>query len=203
MGTGFIPGVNYSRGVLLTPHPLLVPWSWKCRAIPLLPLWAVRPIQSLSACTRVTFTFTFNFDSPFAFRALFWIIETALSSVWLVATEATGGSYVSRTRILIMFDLHSKLGQGLLRAMARIRVISWFPWHDSKCRSYGQARVRFVCLTPAHSLREEQESGTCEETDCGGRGSISGQSILDMWQEALPLEQAAASCHQLSTVSYN
>jgi hypothetical protein len=29
------------------------------RAIPLLPLWAVRPVQSLSACTRVTFTFTF------------------------------------------------------------------------------------------------------------------------------------------------
>ena len=27
------------------------------RAIPLLPLWAVRPIQNLSACTRVTFTF--------------------------------------------------------------------------------------------------------------------------------------------------
>ena len=29
------------------------------RAIPLLLLWAVRPVQSLSACTRVTFTFTF------------------------------------------------------------------------------------------------------------------------------------------------
>jgi hypothetical protein len=27
------------------------------RAIPLLPLWAVRPVQSLSACTRVHFTF--------------------------------------------------------------------------------------------------------------------------------------------------
>jgi hypothetical protein len=30
------------------------------RALPLLPLWAVRPAQSLSACTRVTFTFTFS-----------------------------------------------------------------------------------------------------------------------------------------------
>ena len=28
-------------------------------AIPLLPLWAVRPVQSLSACTRVHFNFTF------------------------------------------------------------------------------------------------------------------------------------------------
>jgi len=35
-----------------------VPGSWKGRAIPLLPLWAVRPVQSLSACTRVQFTFT-------------------------------------------------------------------------------------------------------------------------------------------------
>ena len=31
------------------------------RAIPLLPLWAVRPVQCLSACTRVHFTFTFTF----------------------------------------------------------------------------------------------------------------------------------------------
>ena len=41
------------------PSPLLVPWSRKGRAIPLLPLWAVRPVQSFSACTRVTFTFRF------------------------------------------------------------------------------------------------------------------------------------------------
>ena len=33
------------------PHPLLLPWSRKSIAIPLLPLWAVRPVQSLSACT--------------------------------------------------------------------------------------------------------------------------------------------------------
>ena len=39
------------------PSPLLVPWSWKGRAIPLLPLWTVRRVQNLSACTRVTFTF--------------------------------------------------------------------------------------------------------------------------------------------------
>jgi hypothetical protein len=38
------------------PSPLLVPLSRKVRAIPLLPLWAVRPVQSLSDCTRVHFT---------------------------------------------------------------------------------------------------------------------------------------------------
>ena len=56
MGTGSFPGVKSGRGVMLTPHLLLPPWSKKGRAIPLFPLWAVRPVQSLSACTRVRFT---------------------------------------------------------------------------------------------------------------------------------------------------
>ena len=33
-------GVKCGRGVLLTTHLLLVPWSWKSRAIPLPTLWA-------------------------------------------------------------------------------------------------------------------------------------------------------------------
>jgi hypothetical protein len=40
MGTGSFPGVKYGRGVLPATHPLLVPWSWKGRAIPLPTLWA-------------------------------------------------------------------------------------------------------------------------------------------------------------------
>ena len=56
MDTGSFPEVKNGRGVTLTPHPLLVPWSRKSRAIPLLPLRAVWPVESLSACTRVHFT---------------------------------------------------------------------------------------------------------------------------------------------------
>jgi hypothetical protein len=37
IGTGSFPGVKSGRGVTLTPHPLLVPWSRKSRAIPLRP----------------------------------------------------------------------------------------------------------------------------------------------------------------------
>ena len=59
MSTGSFRGVKSGRCVTLTPHNLLVPWPRKSRAIPLLPLWTVRPVQSLSACTRVHFTFTF------------------------------------------------------------------------------------------------------------------------------------------------
>jgi len=55
MGTGSFPRVKNSWGVTLTPQPLLVPWSRKSRATPLLPLWAIRPVQSLGACTRVHF----------------------------------------------------------------------------------------------------------------------------------------------------
>ena len=40
MGTGSFPRGKYGRGVMLTTHPLLVPWSWKSRAIPLPTLWA-------------------------------------------------------------------------------------------------------------------------------------------------------------------
>ena len=55
-GTGSFLGVKSGRGVTLTSHPFLVPWSRKSRAIPLLPLWAIRPVQNLSSCTRVHFT---------------------------------------------------------------------------------------------------------------------------------------------------
>ena len=37
MGTGSSPGKKSGRGVTLTPHPLLVPWSRKSRFIPLSP----------------------------------------------------------------------------------------------------------------------------------------------------------------------
>jgi hypothetical protein len=38
MGTQSFPGVKSGRGVTLTPHPLLVPWSRKGRTITLLPI---------------------------------------------------------------------------------------------------------------------------------------------------------------------
>ena len=75
MGTGSFPGVKSGRGVTLTPNPLLVPWSWKGRAIPLRPLWAVRPVQSLSACTSVHFThFFICFDIKRSKSGGFWTV---------------------------------------------------------------------------------------------------------------------------------
>ena len=73
VGTESFLGVKSGRGVTLTPHPFLVPWSWKSIAIPLLPLCVVRPVQSLSVCIRVTFTFTFFYLHIFLIMSC-WIL---------------------------------------------------------------------------------------------------------------------------------
>jgi len=59
MGTRSFPEVKSGQGVTLTSHPILGPWSRNISVIPLLPVWAIHPVQSISACTRVDFTFTF------------------------------------------------------------------------------------------------------------------------------------------------
>ena len=64
MGTGSFPRVKSGRAVTLAPHPHLAPWSRKSRVIPLLPLWAVRTVQSFSASKRVHFTFFSPFTMP-------------------------------------------------------------------------------------------------------------------------------------------
>jgi len=42
MGTGSFPGVKRGRCVTLAPQPLVVSWSRKSRAIPLLLLWPTK-----------------------------------------------------------------------------------------------------------------------------------------------------------------
>ena len=74
-GYWVFPGVKSGWGVTLSSQALLVPWSWKGRAIPLLPLWAIRPVQSLNACTRVHFTFTFYHE---------WLQASTTLSMWSV-----------------------------------------------------------------------------------------------------------------------
>ena len=56
-----VPGLSRGKerpGRDADPSSLLVPRSRKSRAIPLLSLWAVRPVQSISACTTVHITST-------------------------------------------------------------------------------------------------------------------------------------------------
>ena len=62
-GYRVFPGGKERLGRDTDPHPLLVPWSRKGRAIPLLPLWAILPVQKLSACAGVHFTLYLLRDS--------------------------------------------------------------------------------------------------------------------------------------------
>jgi hypothetical protein len=64
---------------------LPLPYS---RAIPLLSLWAVRPVQSLSACTRVTFTLLFPYYVLLITLTL-RIIPVYVNSVKLLRTVVT------------------------------------------------------------------------------------------------------------------
>jgi len=88
-GTGSFLGVKSGRGVMLTPHPLLVPWSWMGRATSLLSVRAIRPVQSLSACTRVQFTFTNTVTDVFPYTMDAILICVLLSVViqWMLRTQ--------------------------------------------------------------------------------------------------------------------
>ena len=124
MGTGSFPGVKSGRGVTLTPHPLLVPWSWKSRAIPLLPLWAVQPVQSLSACTGVHFTFTFT------------LCLTVIYIEWQIAVSHRYGNFSwwwahSRPKQVEKSNKHTKKNCAL----------SWFYLQDCT-RMHGQQNIK-------------------------------------------------------------
>ena len=57
MGTGSFPGVKSGRGVTLTPHPFLMPWSRKSRAIPLLPYGPYSPYRASVPVQECTLPF--------------------------------------------------------------------------------------------------------------------------------------------------
>ena len=78
MDTGSFLGVKYARRVLLTTHPLLVPWSWKSRAIPVIPvptLWATtEPVRGTH------FFYCLHIRSILSVFPWFWL-DTFLASL--------------------------------------------------------------------------------------------------------------------------
>jgi len=63
-GYRVFPGGKERPGRDADPSPPSGAVVKKGRAIPLLPLWAVRPVQSLSACTRVHYLFPNQVPEP-------------------------------------------------------------------------------------------------------------------------------------------
>jgi hypothetical protein len=79
-GTGSLPAVKYGRGVLLTTHHLLVPWSWKSGAVPLPTLWA-----TIGPATGTLYTFFTLRSGRSGFRTpvgseIFLALRTVLQS---------------------------------------------------------------------------------------------------------------------------
>jgi len=60
MGTGSFPGIKSGRGVKLTPHPLLVPWSRRVELylyLPCGPYGLYRASVPVQGCTLLLLTF--------------------------------------------------------------------------------------------------------------------------------------------------
>jgi hypothetical protein len=93
---GLSPGVKSGRSVTLIPHLLLVPWSRKSRAILLLPLWAVQPVQSLSVCTRgaiLLYVLLLYIDLFFLQDVLFTVIGVTETCWWRIRAVIWGWTY--------------------------------------------------------------------------------------------------------------
>ena len=101
MGTGSYPGVKNGKDMTLTAHPLLVPWSRKRRAIPLLPWWVVRPVQSLSACTWVHF----KRQTPRQMQLMFLLVATCFG----LSRSITGLLQDKISGIIQLYDKHMVL----------------------------------------------------------------------------------------------
>ena len=143
MGTRSFPGVKSGRGVTLTPHPLLVPWSWKSLAIPLLPLWAVRSVQSLTACTRETFTFTLH---------IYMYINICIYIKYLVSTATCFSASASTVGSIILGMLklethYNTSNHNPIKAVYRCCVINlqMSLTHASCCLVAARAVWRVPC----------------------------------------------------------
>jgi len=101
MGTGSFPAVKRGRGVSLTTHPLLVPWSRKSRAITLLPLWAVRPVQSLGAMYKgALYLFTFYMVLKLRLKVLYRLLPFKSLTDWFCIPQVESVDCAVRTETL-------------------------------------------------------------------------------------------------------
>ena len=143
------------------PSPLLVPCSWKGRAIPLLPLWAVRPVQSLSARTMVHFS---EADSHSAYERISSDMQTE-NSLPQYATNRHNPEPLCSNSILPLYSLtsfvivlsHVTFLQLLLHSgiQAKILYASLFSYVHLKFPSISYYRdwYRLTTISVEHKLQ--------------------------------------------------
>ena len=146
MGTGCFPGVKSGRDVTLTPHPLLVPWSRKGRVIPLLALWAVRPVQSLIACTRVHFTNSATCDFHLCFSILCLFIYSCLFALF--------------------YCTHFTFQLGLVMTNTLMSASQLFITHLSTLKFVGSPEVAVVSVPLLFRIQNTSGLHLVTEADC-------------------------------------
>ena len=146
MGTGSFLEVKSSRGVTLTPHFLLVAWSRKSRAILLLPLWAVQPVQSLSACTVQLYLY-----SPYGpyglYRASVPVQYSYTSTPPMGRTACTGPQCLYSTAIPLL-PLWAVRSVQSLSACTRVRFTFTFHMQFARVSCYGNYVSEYVLISP-------------------------------------------------------
>jgi hypothetical protein len=142
MGTGSFPGVKNGRGVTLTPLSLVVPWSWKGRAIPL------RPLRGRTACTEPQCLYK---------GALYLFTIAWICSFWPCSSKVVGltfknlASYIYRTvvplpsRCCILYIFFSTT-----ISTDYFKHAAHSPFFSSKCRLFHNAT--FFCSCIIHIL---------------------------------------------------
>ena len=154
----------------LTTRPLLVPWSRKSRAIPLLSLGHTGPVQYLSACTGVHFTFHINIHR-------FWKIQIYWTSIFAAYEDKDFGRgrqcYTDWSRSIfpcriplsfsrLAFDctaslssssLSQKLSQSLKKCVQRILQCQW--QRETK-KEKNKERIKVEILS--------KKNKSCEDT---------------------------------------
>jgi len=136
MGTGSFLGVKSGRGVKLTPYPLLVPWTRKSRAIPLLPLWTLRPVQNLISCTRVHFTWFYHRRTDG---------EPVRTQKWSVECETKSGEILSGWAAVSFLKKDFAAWNELFEVM--LIDNSHFVWISEKWKiTFAPFMLRYLCL---------------------------------------------------------
>jgi hypothetical protein len=132
------------------PSSLLVPWSRKSRAIPLLALWAVRSVQSLSSCTVQLYLY-----SPYGpyglYRASVPVQYSYTSTPPMGLTVCTEPQFLYSTAIPLLALWAVRSVQSLSACTRAHFTLFYVDWNDlsqngDRCRAVVNTIINYRAL---------------------------------------------------------